>query len=271
MASCNLDHSDHKNNGLITKVWGEPAWTFNHAVTFGYPINPTEQQKTEYKNYFFSLGDVLPCRYCRESYKEFITKGKYALTNEILAGRDTLTRWLYDIHEEVNKKLEVDYGVTYEELVKKMESFRAKCGPAKKTVKGCIAPLDQKAISFKNLYARDCPIVPLDKIKPFVHLAKIRGLEEFHFLFVKLASMLNGDIRKLKQQPVWPYRNKYCYDVIKNMRTNAIPSIETEGEWAGTPTIEELKLLMFMSSNLNKTELADATKALFAGNKTNIY
>ncbi len=44
MYSCNIDHDDYKHNGLITKIWGGPGWIFNHSVTFGYPINPTDVQ-----------------------------------------------------------------------------------------------------------------------------------------------------------------------------------------------------------------------------------
>lgn len=264
METCIIDHSDHKNNGLITKVWGEPTWTSNHAITFGYPIKPTEQQKKEYKDYFISLGNVLPCRYCRESYREFITTGDTALNNDVLKGRDTLTEWFYRVHDSVNKKLEIEYAVTYGDIVDKYESFRAKCGPAKSTVKGCVAPLDYKAMSFKKLYYHDCPVVPLEIIKPFVELAKIRGVDELYFSFMDLAIKLNGDFNKLKKQESWPYRNKYCFKIIKKMRINGTPSIEQSGKWAGTPTIDELRLMMFLSSNLNKTELAEATKALMA-------
>jgi hypothetical protein len=47
---CNLNNS---NNGLITKIWGESAWIFGHSITFGYPINPSIEQRNNYKNYFF--------------------------------------------------------------------------------------------------------------------------------------------------------------------------------------------------------------------------
>ena len=83
--------TDYKNNGLITKIWGQVGWIFNHSVTFGYPIQPTEEQKQQYKQYFISLGHVLPCRYCRESYHNFITSGPTALTDDVLESRESLT------------------------------------------------------------------------------------------------------------------------------------------------------------------------------------
>ncbi|QTF49520.1 thiol oxidoreductase E10R [Acanthamoeba polyphaga mimivirus] len=257
-STCKMDHSNYQHNGLITKIWGTAGWTFNHAVTFGYPLNPTSDDKRRYKNYFISLGDVLPCRLCRESYKKFITTGKTALTNEVLRNRHTLTKWFYDVHNAVNNKLEVDYGLSYEDVVNKYESFRAKCGKPVPTVKGCVTPLDHKAFSFKKLYYMDAPIISLDKVEKFVRIARMRGISDKYFCFLELATVLNGDFNELKKQSSWEYRNKYCQKKIRYMRENAIPSIEEQGYWKGTPTIDELKLLLFLCSNLNRTEVNDA-------------
>ncbi|BCS83409.1 putative FAD-linked sulfhydryl oxidase [Cotonvirus japonicus] len=257
-SKCTINHGDYRHNGLITKVWGSAGWTFNHAVTFAYPIYPTAEDKRRYRNYFISLGDVLPCRYCRESYKKFISTGKTALTNEVLKNRDTLTKWFYDIHNAVNNKLEVDYGLTYEDVVDKYESFRAKCGKPTQTAKGCVAPLDYKAFSFKKLYYTDAPIIALDRVDNFIKLARVRGLDDGYFMFLEFASKLNGDFTELKKHSSWQSRNKFCQKQIRFMRENAIPSIEESGFWKGTPTIEELKLLLFLCSNLNRTELNEA-------------
>jgi hypothetical protein len=256
-AGCPIDHSkaDNRNNGLITKIWGSPGWTFGHAVTFGYPIEPTPDQMADYKAYFTYLGKVLPCRFCRESYQQFITTGDAVLTDETMTNRQTLTRWFYDVHNAVNNKLGVDYGVTYEDVVNRYESFRAKCGKTDPAVKGCIAPLDYKAFSFKRLYQLDCPIISFKKIKPFVKLAQIRGLVSQCFCFYELALEVGGDFSKLKKLTSWEYRNKFCQDQIRYMRESAVPSIESDGPLEGTPTTDELILLLFLCSNLNKTEL----------------
>lgn len=268
MEKCSIDHSDYKNNGLITKIWGGPSWIFNHSVTFGYPLNPTEEQKKKYKNYFVSLADVLPCRYCRESYQKFITSGDTALTDEVMQNRETLTKWLWTVHNAVNNKLGIDYGITYEEMVDRYESFRARCGKPKQTNKGCIIPLDMKAFPFKKLYYVDAPIVALEIAEPFVKLAKLRDFDDEYFLFFELASRLQGNFKLLKNlEDLWIYRNKCCQNQIRLMRENGISSIEDDGIWKGTPTIDELKLLLLLSSNLNKIELNEAIKYL----ETNQY
>uniref|UniRef100_A0A6G6AD63 Sulfhydryl oxidase n=1 Tax=Borely moumouvirus TaxID=2712067 RepID=A0A6G6AD63_9VIRU len=253
-SKCTTNHSDHRNNGLITKVWGGAGWTFGHSVTFGYPLNPTLEDKNNYKNFFVSMGDVLPCKYCRESYKKFITEGETALTDEALENRESLTKWFYRVHDAVNQKLEVEYAVTYEDVVEKYESFRAKCGKPKETSKGCVTPLDYKAFSFKKLYYSDAPVIPLSDVDIFINLAKIKDLEPEYFTFYNLAKKLNGNIFELKNQPCWSYRNQFCQKQIRYMRENGISSLDDNG----IPTRDELELIVFMCSNLNRSELNTA-------------
>ena len=252
----------HQNNGLLTKIWGGPGWTFGHAVTFGYPVKPNYQQKKIYKSFFELYGRILPCRFCRESYAKFITEGNTLLDMDAMKNRSSLTRWFYNVHEAVNNKLGVDYGVTYENLVKKFESCRAICSPAPSSSKGCISPLNYKVFSCKRMNRVDCPIVSFDLSHVFILLATIRKIKPKLFTFHKLISIVEGDFSKIKESDEWTERNKYCHQQIVYMRESGIPSIETDGKWSGTPTIDELKLLIHLSSNLNNRELSNCIRAL---------
>ena len=138
-----LLNNEHSANGLMTNVWGPTGWIFLHSVTFGYPMDPIKfdadnnlpEGTTEerYRQFFEQIGFVFPCKYCRESYQEFIKE--IPIQTE---SRASLTKWLYDIHERVNKKLDKNGGVTYEDVVKRYECFRAKCNKDKK---GCSVPI----------------------------------------------------------------------------------------------------------------------------------
>jgi len=141
------------DNGMMTKVWGPAGWLFLHCVAFGYPyaINPKNpdhsNKKEDYKVFFEKIGHILPCRYCRESYQEFI---KETPIDNYLDTRKDLCKWFYLIHNKVNDKLgapECDI-ISFEEMQSVYESFRAKC---RKTTdeerkmnanKGCVAPAD---------------------------------------------------------------------------------------------------------------------------------
>ena len=81
-------------------IWGPPAWTFLHTVTYNYPENPTEDDKRNFYNFFDSLKHVLPCEKCKEHYKQNIQK--YDLKNS-LGSREDLVKWLIDLHNDINK------------------------------------------------------------------------------------------------------------------------------------------------------------------------
>ena len=260
-AATSTDRQENINNGLITKIWGSPGWTFNHSVTFGYPINPTAQQKEDYKNYFIHLGSVLPCKYCRDSYQNFIKTGDTALTDNDLKDRNSLAHWFYRIHNAVNDKLGINYAVSFNDVTARYESFRAMCKSTEK-MKGCVAPLDYKAFSFRKLNRLDCPVISYVMIGSFVEAARLRGMDPIFFTYIPLAFVLDGDFDILKKQSSWISRNEFCQAQIKFMRENAIKSIETDGPWMGTPSIEELKLILFLCSNLNKNELEDCHNKL---------
>jgi hypothetical protein len=246
------------NNGLMTACWGPGSWICFHSITFGYPVEPTQDHKNNYRQFFESIGDVLPCKYCRESYKQFITTGDTKITDDVFKNRDSLTKWLYNIHEKVNNKLGVSYGLTFEDVCRRYESFRSKCStkPTKQE-KGCITPLDTKAEAYKKMYIKDCPIIPYDLAKKFVYYAKLRGLEDQDFFYLRkfrednvLATTVND-----KCCNIWCKRNIECFDIIKNMRMNGKHSIEEKGEYKDLPTVDELKLILRLSSNLNKDAL----------------
>ena len=249
------DLDSNANNGMITKIWGPPTWISLHTITFGYPLNPTDEQKESYKKYFELIGDILPCKYCRISYKEFISDGCTQLTDDVMKNRHTLTRWMYDVHERVNKKLGIDYGITFDNVVKRYETYRAKCSNDIKE-KGCVMPLDKKSNSYKVAKERDCPIISLDLAQRFISYAQLRQLSDDDFFYVRhfnhktLASELDS-----KTSELWKTRNKKCRKLIEQMRLDGLPSIETSGQWKGFPTVHELKLILMMSTNIEKDKL----------------
>lgn len=95
-------------HSMNTKFWGPGLWIGLHSITFNYPVkidskNREHRERKRYtKELFENLQFTLPCKYCRESFKDFL---KQDPIGKNLSGRPNLTRWLYRIHNLVNAKL----------------------------------------------------------------------------------------------------------------------------------------------------------------------
>jgi hypothetical protein len=82
--------------------WGVHGWKFIHHIALGYPNNPTENDKNNYKSFFTLMGTVLPCSICSEHYNENLLI--HPLNDEVLSSKTNLINWTIDMHNEVNKK-----------------------------------------------------------------------------------------------------------------------------------------------------------------------
>ena len=133
-------------DGMLTTVWGPNMWHVLHTMSFNYPTNPTLLDKRHYRDFVLSLEHVLPCKYCRLN----LTKNfkRLPLTMEVMKNRDSFSRYIYNLHECINKMLNKSSGLTYCDVRERYEHFRARCTfeQFNKTVKnkkekGCTEPL----------------------------------------------------------------------------------------------------------------------------------
>jgi len=112
-------------DGMITAVWGPSLWHYLHVMSFNYPVKPSCHDKKNYKNFIYSLKKVLPCKYCRINMKKNLKS--VPLNKKALASRDGFSRWMYNLHEHINKMLGKKSGLTYCKVRERYEHFRARC------------------------------------------------------------------------------------------------------------------------------------------------
>jgi len=86
---------------ITPNEWGVHGWKFIHHVALGYPNNPTENDKNNYKSFFILIGTILPCHLCSDHYNENLLI--YPLTDDVLMNKTNLINWTIDMHNEVNK------------------------------------------------------------------------------------------------------------------------------------------------------------------------
>ena len=172
------------NDGMLTTVWGPGIWHYLHTMSFNYPVNPTASDKRHYREFVLNLQHVLPCGKCRKNLvKNF---KKTPLTVSHMKSRETFSRYIYDLHETVNRMLDKKSGLTYDAVRERYEHFRARCAKpfedmvakckranrTRKTIgktgkdKGCVVPLyGNKAKCILQIVPQDvkCETLQIDQ------------------------------------------------------------------------------------------------------------
>ena len=87
---------------LPPAVWGPLFWHTIHIVALGYPRDPSYAQKRAAKEFYESLGSLIPCPVCREHYVTHLQK--LPITPH-LDRRDDLFKWTVELHNTVNQML----------------------------------------------------------------------------------------------------------------------------------------------------------------------
>jgi hypothetical protein len=138
-------------DGMLTTVWGPSMWHFLHTMSFNYPVNPTEEDKTHYRDFVINLQYVLPCKYCRQNLANNFKLFPLKMCD--MKNRETFSKYIYRLHEIVNKLLKKKSGLSYCDVRDIYENFRSRCTDEKpklidirktlktKKHKGCTEPL----------------------------------------------------------------------------------------------------------------------------------
>jgi hypothetical protein len=90
------------SQNIKPSVWGPHGWKFMHYVSLGYPVNPSQEDKQHYKNFYESLQYILPCKTCSKNYSKNL---KDHPIDSSLSSQGDLIKWVIDIHNKVNKEI----------------------------------------------------------------------------------------------------------------------------------------------------------------------
>ncbi len=115
----------HSGDGMLTTVWGPSMWHFLHTMSFNYPVTPTPEQKRHYMDFILNLRNILPCKYCRMNLTNNLATRPLKMCH--MESRDTFSRFVYDLHETVNKLLGKNSGLSYCDVRERYEHFRSRC------------------------------------------------------------------------------------------------------------------------------------------------
>lgn len=115
------------NDGMNTKMWGPHLWNYLFISILGrYPVEIDDRNKEHlkirhyFKSLLVSLQYIMPCVYCRESYKIFI---KELPIKRYLVGRIQLMYYVYLLKDKVNKKLQKQEYLNYNKTKKDLKEL----------------------------------------------------------------------------------------------------------------------------------------------------
>ena len=139
-------------DGMLTTVWGPAMWHYLHTMSFNYPVEPTLENKKHYRDFVLNLRNVLPCKYCRINLTNNLKKKPLQMCH--MKNRYTFSKYIYELHETVNKMLNKKSNLSYCDVRERYEHFRSRCTDEKPKVftfkrtktkrkreKGCTEPL----------------------------------------------------------------------------------------------------------------------------------
>lgn len=106
----------------MPREWGPPLWNILHSLTESLGNQKNAIISTDEANEMvFLLRDVekiMPCALCRNHYnawrKQHPLEKIAALRG--LALREAVRKWLYDLHENVNKDRKIESGITLDQI-----------------------------------------------------------------------------------------------------------------------------------------------------------
>ena len=83
-------------------TWGPTYWSFLHILSISFPEQPTDQQRTHFRSCLEHLSQIMPCEQCRIHMTAYL---KGVVWSEVLTSRETCMRFLWEFHNDVNKRL----------------------------------------------------------------------------------------------------------------------------------------------------------------------
>jgi hypothetical protein len=142
----------NSRDGMLTTVWGPSMWHYLHTMSFNYPVSPNRTQKKHSRDFVINLQYVLPCGKCRENLSRKFKKTP--LTMENMKSRETFSKYIYELHESVNKMLNKRSHLSFEDVRDRYENFRARCAQPITTIRKTQKKKNERARMYRTTFWR---------------------------------------------------------------------------------------------------------------------
>lgn len=108
-------------------IWGPMLWGIMADIANYYDsgIDHTKEYRDIVISFFKSMAFLLPCKYCRQSYRRYITN----IPPEPYFQESQGITWLWQIHDQVNDKLDKKNSLSLRDFQKRLKSRTFMAGP----------------------------------------------------------------------------------------------------------------------------------------------
>jgi hypothetical protein len=106
---------------LEPKIWGPHYWFFLHTISMSYPIYPNAVTKKKYYDFVQNIPLFLPVESIAGDFSKLLDK--YPV-QPYLDDRESFIRWVWFIHNKINKKLEKPQITLNDFYVKYYEEYK---------------------------------------------------------------------------------------------------------------------------------------------------
>jgi hypothetical protein len=88
---------------LDPKIWGPHYWFFLHTIAMSYPIHPNAVTKKKYYDFVQNIPLFIPVESMAGEFSKLLDQ--YPV-QPYLDNKESFIRWMWFIHNKINKKLE---------------------------------------------------------------------------------------------------------------------------------------------------------------------
>jgi hypothetical protein len=115
---------------LDPKIWGPHYWFFLHTIAMSYPLHPNAVTKKKYYDFVQNIPLFIPVESMAGEFSKLLDQ--YPV-QPYLDNKESFIRWMWFIHNKINKKLEkpqislndfyVKYYEEYKPINEKMSEY----------------------------------------------------------------------------------------------------------------------------------------------------
>ena len=115
---------------LDPKIWGPHYWFFLHTIAMSYPVHPNAVTKKKYYDFVQNIPLFIPVESMAGEFSKLLDQ--YPV-QPYLDNKESFVRWMWFIHNKINKKLEkpeislndfyIKYYEEYKPINEKMSEY----------------------------------------------------------------------------------------------------------------------------------------------------